>query len=420
MKILISAAEASSDLHGAHLLRALRTQLDSKETLEAFGIGGPQLQSAGLQIQVDARELLVMGFVEVVVHVPRILGALRRITQAAQKEKPDVAVLIDYPDFHFALAKRLKKLGIPTIYYIPPKVWVWRKRRVKVLKKFFSKILCIFPFEEAFYQSYGIPVKYIGNPLLDSLQINELPTGELPISLTKVKARNKLGFSQSDRILVLMPGSRPSELKQHFILLLETALLTSKKLQDLGILVAQQTLKVLVPLPQTADQKTLKLKATTWLSQNQSKEHPRIHLFISQNNSADCLLAADFGLIKSGTSTLEAGLLKCPHIVLFKAHPITSWIYKYLIRHRGPIGLVNWIVGWKKDQDFLVPELINEQVTPETLSTAAIEFMSHPEKCQKMIQGFDILISKLRHERHKSPSSRAAAEIIAEVQSRNA
>jgi lipid-A-disaccharide synthase len=152
MKILISAAETSSDAHAAELLKALRER--SSEPIEAFGIGGPKLAAAGQRQVFDAREMLSMGFVEILGRLPKILTALKRIEDEARALRPDVAVVVDYPDFHFRLAKRLAKQGIPLVYYIPPKVWAWRRGRVKFLKRFFRKILCILPFEVRFATSF--------------------------------------------------------------------------------------------------------------------------------------------------------------------------------------------------------------------------------------------------------------------------
>ena len=165
MRVLISAAEISSDAHGAKLLDALKRIEPGLE--DVFGIGGARLQKAGLRSILDSRQLLAMGFTEVLGVIPRAWRALGEIEKAARASKPDVAVLIDYPDFHFRLARRLKRLGIPVVYYITPKVWAWRRGRVRLLRDLFARVLTILPFEAEFYEREGLAVTYVGNPLLD-------------------------------------------------------------------------------------------------------------------------------------------------------------------------------------------------------------------------------------------------------------
>jgi len=416
MKILISAAETSSDAHGAELLKALRVEWAirrkiSEETaahqIDAFGIGGPKLRDAGLRILVDARELLAMGFLELISHLPKILRALRVITAGAQREKPDLAVVIDYPDFHFRLAGRLRSKSIPVIYFIPPKVWAWRKRRIRILKKVFAKILCIFPFEEEFYKKAGIPAVYIGNPLLDELQVN----------VSKEEARSKLKLLNSDLVLVIMPGSRASEIKRHLELLLESALICARELHRLGRLPAP--LKVLIPFADTAPIEQIRQEVQTWqLKQNADSF---LELRVSQGDSAVCMTAADAGLIKSGTSTLEAGFLKCPHVITYKTNWITGFIFKYLIRYRGPVGLVNLVAGWTPGAPYLVNEILLENATPDRLGEEAVNLFNDEKLREKLLLGFERLrqvLLAVKREGDLGPSRRAAAEILDFVQGR--
>ena len=407
MKILISAAEASSDAHGAELLAALQKHYPSgsdgqEQKLEVFGIGGPKLQAAGLKTVVDARDLLAMGFIEVLKHLPRIFSALSRLTQVVRREVPDVAVVIDYPDFHFRLAKRLSKLGVPVVYYIPPKVWVWRKGRIRFLKKYFVKILSVLPFEEDFYQSQNMSVKYVGSPLVD----------ELPIHRSKGEARDRLALKISDLILIIMPGSRKSELRQHLKVMLEASLDAAIELQKRRKLRPSERLVVLMPLPETAPLEQIKRRVTDWCRWNDSTD-PKLDVRVSQGNAGDCLVAADVGLIKSGTSTLEAGMLQCPHALIYKPHLTSAWIFKYLIRYKGPVGLVNLVAGWKPGDTYLVPEILCENVTRETLKKEIIDLLCDDPKRQKMLQGFQSLKKKVCGDTmNLSPSAIAAREIL--------
>gem|GEM_PF-22482 len=379
MKILISAAETSSDAHGAQLLRTLKARYEGQ--VDAFGIGGPQLQAEGLRTVIDARDLLVMGFHEILGRLPRIFGALKVLSEAAAREKPDVVVVIDYPDFHFRLARQLKALNIPVIYYIPPKVWAWRKGRIRFLKKYFTQILSIFPFEENFYRNEGIAVKYIGNPLVDGL----------PLDLTKVEARQRLGLG-SESVLLVMPGSRPAELKQHFDLMLDSALLTAQDLEKRRFLSSGKKLQLLLPSPLTTSLEEVRLKLNRWLELKKTlgiDPEKLLQIRISQNDSHICMVAADVGMVKSGTSTLEAGVLGCPHAVIYKPGRITSWIYQNLIRYRGPVGLVNLVAGGlgQKKEQFLLREILLNEATSEAIAQETVSLFLDSVKKTRIKQG---------------------------------
>ena len=407
MKILISAAEASSDVHGAELLKALKKELGPEVPLYSFGVGGAHLQAAGLETVVDAKDLLVMGFVEILGHLPKIFRSLNKVVQAAVQSRPDVAVVLDYPEFHFRLAQRLKHMGVPVVYYIPPKLWVWRKKRAKALKKLFHKILCIFPFEQAFYEKLNVPVTYIGNPLID----------ELPLSLSVVEARQQVSLDESDRVLVVMIGSRESEWKHHLEIFLDTANLLSEKLRALGQLGTDETLKILMPFPMTSPIESLKVRVAQW-AQKKDPSGKSLEIRISQGDSAVCLVAADAGLIKSGTSTLEAALLQCPHVIAYKPGVTSGFIFKHLIRYQGPVGLVNLVSGWSAGQPYLVSEYLCEAVKPESMAQELVSLISPTEKCATMMQGFNRLIKLMQSpDATVSPSVLAAREIIALVKS---
>jgi lipid-A-disaccharide synthase len=409
VKILISAAETSSDAHGAQLLRALKAQ--SQEKIEAFGIGGPRLQAEGLRVVVDAQDLLAMGFQEILGRLPKIFRALNDLTEAAKNEQPDVAVVIDYPDFHFRLARRLKKQGIPVIYYIPPKIWAWRKSRIRTLKKLFVKVLSILPFEESFYRSEGVAVKYVGNPLVD----------ELPLELKKVDARKKLGLN-SEKVLVIMPGSRPAELKQHFDLMLQSAWITATELERAKGIGLGEKLKVLLPIPWTASLATMHLALDQWIQSFKIRgvdPQQRIDIHLSQGDAHICLIAADVGIIKSGTSTLEAGVLGCPHSIVYKPGRLTTWIYRNLVRYRGAVGLVNLVAGGlgQKKEDFLLREILLDEATPETIAQETVSLFLDNFRRDQIQVGLAQLRKTILGQEHDrgvqlQPSRAAADEIL--------
>ena len=398
MKLLVSAGETSSDIHGAELLKAIRNERPDLE-IYAYGMGGPRLKEAGLDIKVDAKNLLVMGFSEVLGKIPEIRRSLKCLTQAAKDHPPDVAIFIDYPDFHFLLARRLKRLGVKLIYYIPPKVWAWRKRRISFLKRMFSRVLCVLPFEEEFYRTHGLKVKYVGNPLVD----------ELPWDLTQAGARRELGLRSNDRVILGMPGSRSAELHHHFELVLDAALQVTEKFAPK----MNQRNVLLIPLPETVHLSPLEKKLSIWKTL-----HPNCPLEIQLRvgKAHQCMVAADVGMVKSGTSTLEAGLLRCPHVLFFKPNALSAWIFRYLIRYRGPVGLVNLILGIKKSEDGVIPEILCGAVTAKSLAERVLliledsgvrnEMLADLNRLREKVAGFPV---RLR------PSENAAREVFKEL-----
>jgi lipid-A-disaccharide synthase len=406
LKILISAAETSSDAHGAELLRALRAEGGE---VQAFGVGGPKLQDAGLRAVVDAREMLAMGFLEVIGRLPRILRSLRTVTEAAAAERPDVAVVIDYPDFHFRLARRLKTLGIPVVYYIPPKVWVWRKKRMRVLRDSFARVLSILPFEVPFYEQEHVPVKYVGNPLVD----------ELPLRLTREDARARIGLDEGQKVLVLMPGSRPSEIKRHVELLLDAATRAAAVLRSKNVLHDPERLIVLMPFPVTSELAQVRDQVDAWLRRSSGRVPGFIlDVRVSQGDAPECLVAADAGLIKSGTSTLEAALLGCPHGIVYKPNWLTAWAFKHLVRYKGPVGLSNLVAGWSPERPLLVHEILCGDASVSSLSEEMVSLLSDPLRARELREGFLILREKILGGAlgsHISPSTLAAREVLAVV-----
>lgn len=403
LPILISAAEVSSDTHAASVLRALRirAQQDGFQ-IDAFGVGGSALEKEGLEILVPSRSLLSMGLVEILIRLPKILGALQTILNISRKRQPGVALVLDYPDFHFKLVKAIRKLFIKqnrleffsAIYMIPPKVWIWRKGRIQKLKAWFSQILCIFPFEKDFFEKEGLIVHYVGNPLVEGL----------PLALSKEEARSQLNVrSDEKRVVALLPGSRPAELKNHTRLLLEAALQAFRH-QGGG------TMTALMPLPKMVD---LNLLRKNFL---QNIEFPRGFDFrLISGDSGTVLRASDVGLIKSGTSTLEAGILGCPHVVLYKPNRLSCFIFNRIGRmiwnYHGPVGLVNLVHEGlsptpEQSNARLVKEMICCEVTVDSLANE-LELLFSAEEKARQLQGFEKL-------RARFVLSRPAADLAAE------
>ncbi len=404
MKILVSAAEASSDMHGAAMVEALRTLLAEKgEKLDVFGVGGPRLQAAGLRVVVDSNRLRSMGFSEILGKIPTFLRALRKLEDAALREKPDIAVLIDYPDFHFRLAARLKKQGIPTVDFIPPKLWVWRKHRMLKLKELYDLVLSILPFEVPMFQEFGVQASYVGNPIVDSL----------PADLPKKTARRELGLPEDgpSRIVALFLGSRPKEIELHLDPMAQATISVARKMGGRTI--------ALVPL--TTDEERLRVEERLEPYQGLEVE---FRTYVGE--SLRCLAASDAGLIKSGTSTLEAGLLELPHVVVYRTAKSTVWIFKRIIKYMGPVGLVNLVGGWRPGDPWdpttrrrIVPEILMDEVTTERLARELERLLTDGPFTDEMKQRFAEM-KTLVFGNGESPSLRAARVILEFVRSRSA
>jgi lipid-A-disaccharide synthase len=408
VRILLSAAEASSDTHGAKLLEALKAESPG---LEAFGIGGPRLREAGLETVVDARDLLSMGLTEIMGRLPRILAALDRVAAEAQARKPDLAIVMDYPEFHMKLAARLRKLGIPVVYYIPPKLWVWREGRLKRLRALCEKLLCILPFEEKFYASRGAPASYVGNPLVD----------ELPLTMTREQAREALSVGNSDLVLALLPGSRPAELKRHIDVMLDGATRAAARLRVGGKLRARDPLRVLIPIPETSNVPRIRAQIESWVTQASGGEPGFIlDVRVFEGNAAACLAAADAALVKSGTATLEAGLMLCPHAVVYKPSALTGWAFRNVVRYKGPVGLVNLVAGGGPEArpPYLVNEIVMNSVTARNLENELVSLFGDEARRRRIVEGLGAMKARvLEGAAKQSPSLRAAKEALSALES---
>lgn len=377
-KIFISSGEPSSDVHASHYLKKLKAKCDSEDVeLDAFGVGGETLGSLSyFRNLVTQDQLTAMGFMEVIGKLPSLFKILTQLEIAILKESPQVAVLFDYPEFHFKLAARLKKINIPRLCFIPPKVWVWRSSRLLKIKTLYNHVFTIFPFETALFENEKISVDYIGNPLLD----------ELPFQETQNECRDFFGLKEEDLVLLVMPGSRDAEIKYHLELFLKTANTFYQKFKNDG-----KSLKILMPLPHDRGMQLVKEKINQL-----GFSHLPIQLF--KGNSGKAMKAATAGLIKSGTSTLEAALLDCPHIVAYNGHMISKLLFKFLVKYKRAISLPNLIFSFKGEKkDFVVPEFILEDFNEENFkkslgplldlkSSNRLQMLDHFKEIQKKLQ----------------------------------
>lgn len=383
MKLLVSAAETSADIHAAQVVAALRSRVPS---LRVMGIGGPALREQGLESVASSEDLAVMGSFEVLSKFRKITAARRALLQLAERERPELALLVDYPGFHFNVAPRLKALGIRIAYFIPPKIWIWRKGRLARMKAWADRVFCILPFESPLYEQAGIPAEFVGSPLVD----------ELPWKLSKQEARAPLGIAEGEQVLAVLPGSRESELQSHLLPFLEAARAFAEP----------RGWRVVVALPDTIDLETWRTHARraglAWPA--------TIRIDWLSGRSGLLLRAADLGLIKSGTATLEAALLELPMVVAYRPGHFTSWAFKNVIRYRGPVSLANLFENGPLTRDWIVPEVLHEEMTATQLHEALEKIWNDPLTLERMRLG----LARIRELALKSAADNRAGDRVAE------
>jgi lipid-A-disaccharide synthase len=357
-KVLISAGEASGDLYAAALVEALRRR---RPDIEFFGCAGPRMQAAGVRPVVDAQRLAVVGLVEVLTHIPRIYGEYRRLLKAAENERPEVAILTDSPDFHLRVARRLKKLGIPVFYLVAPQVWAWRKSRLPLMRRVIHRLLCIFPFEPDFFARHGIAATYIGHPL----------TRLVNPSASRAELRRRLEIPEDTPLVALLPGSRAGEAARHLPILLETV----ERLQA----AAKRQPRFILAVP----------PGTVPLGSNFRERISAASIQLLEGKTWDVLACADVALAASGTVTIEACLLGTPMVTFYRVNHLSWWIGKALVR--VPFYSMVNLVGGRR----IVPELIQDQLSPEALAHEALELLENKYKREAMQQDLAEVAQKL-------------------------
>ncbi|MDR3390898.1 MAG: lipid-A-disaccharide synthase [Sulfuriferula sp.] len=359
-RIAIVAGEASGDLLGSHLIRAIKARCPNAEF---FGIAGPKMVFAGARSLFSMEKLSVNGYVEVLRHLPEILGIRRQLKRAILADPPDLFIGIDAPDFNLGLEIALKARGIPTVHYVSPSIWAWRGGRIKKIARAVSHMLVVFPFEEAIYRNAGIPVTYVGHPLADML----------PEHPDRQAVRERLNLSLTAPIIALLPGSRVGELKQHAQLFVETAQLVQARHPEV---------RFVAPLISRATREmfTAALHAC---------DHPP-HIQIMIGHADYAMTAADLVLVASGTATLEAALLKRPMVITYRVPKLTA----YLMRKRAYlpwVGLPNILAN--RD---VVPELVQEQATAPQLADALVAMLDDKTRCEEIEAEFTRLHQSLK------------------------
>ncbi|MGB2832326.1 MAG: lipid-A-disaccharide synthase, partial [Methylotenera sp.] len=356
MKIGIVAGEASGDLLGSHLMAALKKH---HPDIEFIGIAGPKMIGEGAKSLFPIERLSVRGYIEVLKHLPGLLKLRQSLLKQLLSSAPDLFIGIDAPDFNFWLEKKLKNKGIPTIHYVSPSIWAWRKGRIGNIKKAVTHLLALFPFEPALYQQAGVPVTYVGHPLADIL----------PIQPNVEEARENLKLKASQVVIAMLPGSRQSEVEQHADLLIQAANLINVALIDEG----KTDVTFLVPLI-TRETREIFEKAlhTFLLTLKEAVQTPPITVMFG--HAHDAIEAADIVIVASGTATLEAALLKKPMIITYRMSNL-SWQILKRMRLQPYVGLPNILA-----ERFVVPELLQHDATPEKIAEAAMKLLSDKQQ----------------------------------------
>jgi len=332
--IFISAGEASGEHYGALLATAIKQQLaDVGKSVALFGMGGERMQAAGVERVVRAEDVSVMGLTEVLSHLPKIYGEFRKLKKAIRARRPNVAVLIDFPDFHFRLAREFHRLGVPVVYFVSPQLWAWKKHRIRLVQKYVRKMLVIFPFEEAFYRERGVEVEFVGHPLA------EMP----PPAISREQFAHENALHATATWIGMLPGSRPHEVRDHLPTMLEAA-------RGLAKIHARQ-LEFMVPLAPT-------------LNTAQRAEVHRIVQDLCPNltvrlveDARATLFHARASIVASGTATVEAALIGNPFVVVYRVSSLTYAIAKRVVKVPH-VAMANLIAGKR-----VVPELIQNDFT---------------------------------------------------------
>ncbi|KAF0283335.1 MULTISPECIES: lipid-A-disaccharide synthase [Spiribacter] len=374
MRIALVAGEPSGDFLGAGLIRALaRRYPDARFE----GVGGPDMQAAGLVSHHPLEALSVMGIVEVLGHLPRLLAIRRDLRRRWRADPPDLFIGIDAPDFNLGLERSLRWAGVPTVHYVSPTVWAWRSGRLRAIRRAVDRMLCIFPFEADYLQAQGVDARFVGHPLADAID----PAG------TADAARESLGVAADETLIALLPGSRGSEIKALLPVFLDVAARLAEAAPQRRFVIPAATPALQARIEAALDGIT-----------------PPMPIEVVAGQARTVLAAADAGLIASGTATLEAMLLHCPAVMAYRV----NWLTAVLIRRSLRIShfaMPNLMAG-----EALMPEFVQDQATAENLATALTRLLDSPVQREAMARRFAALHRELRQD-----AGERAADAVGEL-----
>ena len=373
--VLVVAGEASADLHGSNLVRAMK---EADPTLRFVGLGGKLMDQAGVRILVPSSETAVVGLTEVFSRARTILKTYLRLREIIRQRRPGLVILIDYPDFNISLARSAKRSCVPVLYYIGPQVWAWRKGRVRKLASRVDRMAVILPFEEHFYRARGMKVEYVGHPLLDAV----------PEGLVREEIASQWDLRQSHPVIGLLPGSRREEV----VTLLPSMLKAVEILKD-----HYPNVACLLPRASTIPRD---------LIDSMIGQSP-VRVRTTEGDIYRVLKVCDLALVASGTATLETAIMGVPMVILYRVSPFSYWVARSLVKVPY-IGLVNWIAQGK-----IVPELVQNEVTPENIFREALPLLRAGGGREVMIKNLQGTAAKLQ-----KGASRRTAQIALEMMHR--
>lgn len=372
----VVAGEASGDLLGSHLIRALKKQ---RPDLEFVGIAGPKMVAEGARALFPMEKLAVRGYFEVLRHLIEILRIRRQLLAYFRKHPPDLFIGIDAPDFNLGLEAGLKRLGIPTVHYVCPSVWAWRRGRMRRIRRAVSHLLALFPFEVPLLEKAGVPATYVGHPLADLL----------PLEPDQAAAQRDLRVQPGQLVVAMLPGSRQSELDYMAELFVRTARVIQGQVPQV---------QFLVPLVS---------RETRWKFQAALRRHDAEDLPVTLmfGHAHDAMEAADAVIVASGTATLEAALLKRPMVVVYRMSPLSWQILRHM-RYQPCVGLPNILAGRQ-----VVPELLQHQATPENVAQALLAMVQDKSRVAEIRDEFTRLHQLLRQD----TEAKAARAVLAQL-----
>jgi len=376
--IMIIAGELSGDIHGADLVRELRYR---DPNLAFSGLGGPNMAAQGVSLYEDMTQLAVIGFVEIFRHFFQIKKLFNLVLTQCHKQRPDAVILIDYPGFNLRLAKALRRRGIKVLYYIAPKAWAWKERRVEMIKKYVDRLLIIFAFEKSFYAKHGYAADFVGNPLLDHIRVTSSRHDFLLAN----------GLNPNAPTIGLIPGSRKNEIRTLLPIMLAAAKIIRNRIPRAQFLISQ------------APHLNESLLA-------QFRQDPSIPSAVIKDDFHNCIHACDICLTTSGTATLETAILKKPMVIIYKTAWLTALLARLLLKIRW-VGLPNIIAG-----KTIVPECIQNDATPEKITRTLLAVYSDPFKMETTINALNDVTSALGE---PGAAGRAADIILTDIRKNN-
>ena len=338
MKIMMSAGEASGDMHAAAVAAEIKKE---NPQIDIFGMGGKNMREAGVRIVYDIEHLGIIGFVEVLKHLPLFLKLIKFLKETMVNEKPDVLVCIDYPGLNMKIAHAAKEMGIPVVYYIAPTIWAWKKGRAKQIARDVRQVASIFPFEAEAYKKAGAPVTFVGHPLVDTVKT----------SMSFEEAMKYFGGQKDKERILLMPGSRKNEVSGLLPVMLDACKLISEKAEC----------QFYLPKADTISDEFLK---------NFLSKHPELSVTVTEGKQYDLMQICTACIASSGTATLETALMQLPTVLIYKLAPATWFIAKHVVEVKYA-GLPNLLL-----QKEVTPELLQNQVTAENIESIIVPWIT--------------------------------------------